>query len=68
MNDVTTMKNDYPGVTENQLNAIAVSMDDTIREHLHSELAPCAPGVFLTAYLERDPAFPIEQFNTGGRA
>ena len=68
MNDVTTMKNDYPELTEDQLSAIAVSMDDTIREHLHAELAPCTPGTFLTAYLERDPAFPVHQFNTGGRA
>ena len=66
MNDVETMRNDYPGLTEDKLAAIAVSMDDVIREHLHAELAPCTPGVFLTAYLERDPAFPIDQFSTGG--
>ena len=58
--------NDYPELTADQLSAIAVSMNDEIREQLHAEIAPCSPGTFLTAYLERDPAFPIDQFSTGG--
>ncbi len=59
------MQNDYPNLTIAQLEAIAVVMDDEIRERIHSEIAPCEPGEFLTAYLAADPEFPIHQFSTG---
>lgn len=55
-------RNDYPGLTADMLAAIANIMDDAIREDLHSRMAPCEPGAFLTAYMERDPAFPLYQF------
>ncbi len=48
--------NDYPELTESKLNEIAGLMDDSIREEIHSDLAPCHPGEFLTAYADRDPA------------
>lgn len=58
------MSNEYTNLSETQLAAIAELMDDEIRERLHSELSPCAPGEFLTAYLSADPDFPIHQFET----
>lgn len=61
-------RNDYPNLTIDQLDAIAIVMDDETREQLHADLAPCAPGVFLTAYLARHPDFPIHQFATKGPA
>lgn len=60
------MQNDYPNLTDLQLAAIAVSMDDDIREDTHGDLAPCHPGEFLTEYLRRDPGFPIHQFDVRG--
>lgn len=59
------MTNDFPHLTEAQLDAIAGCMIDEIRENLHDEMAPCEPGEFLTAYLTADPEFPIHQFATG---
>ncbi len=58
------MENRFPDLTQEDLDAIAVVMDDDIREEVHSEVAPCHPGEFLTAYLDRDPGFPIYQFRT----
>lgn len=58
------MTNEYPNLTKDLLDAIAVIMDDDIREEVHNSMAPCHPGEFLTAYLERDPEFPINQFKT----
>jgi hypothetical protein len=58
------MINEYPDLTSAMLDAIAVCMDDAIRDRLHGDLAPCEPGVFLTAYLAADPGFPIHQFRT----
>jgi hypothetical protein len=40
-------------VTEERLQALAQHMDDEIREELHLKLAPCAPGQFWAAYVER---------------
>ena len=57
--------NDYPDLTEQQLEAMAAVMDDSIRESVHSEIAPCLPGEFLTEYLSRDIDFPVIQFATG---
>lgn len=39
------------------LDAIAIYMDDDIRETVHAELAPCTPDEFLTRYVELDPDF-----------
>jgi hypothetical protein len=40
-------------VTEDRLDALAQVMDDTIREELHMELAPCSPFEFFRAYVEK---------------
>lgn len=37
--------------------AIALYMDDTLREQVHAELVPCSPKEFLARYLELDPSF-----------
>ena len=58
------MRNDYPNLTADMLAAIAINMDDGIREAIHAEIAPCEPGEFLTAYLQLQPDFPINQFRT----
>lgn len=34
-------------------------MDDTLREQVHRELAPCTPDEFISRYLELDPEFEI---------
>lgn len=39
------------------LSAIAVYMDDEIRERVHYELAPCEPEEFLARYCELDMDF-----------
>lgn len=58
------MQNDYPKLGFKQLEFIAHHMDDELCEVLHIQIAPCHPGEFLTAYLDRDPDFPVEQFDT----
>lgn len=57
-------EDDYPKLTQDMLDAIAMHMDDAILEELHSTMSPCTPGEFLTAYLSKDPEFPIYQFQT----
>ena len=59
-------RNDYPNLSQASIDAIAIVMDDEIREALHSELAPCHPGEFLTAYLMRDPSLAdvLDQYQT----
>lgn len=42
---------------QSTLDAIAIYMDDDIRETVHAELAPCTPDEFLTRYVELDPGF-----------
>lgn len=44
-------------LNDNDLEAIAVYMNDEIREELHNRLAPCTNETFLTEYVKRDPAF-----------
>lgn len=44
-------------INQKTMDAIAVYMDDAIREKVHFELAPCEPEVFLQRYLELDPDF-----------
>lgn len=39
------------------LNAIAMYMNEDIREDLHFRLAPCEPKVFLQEYCKRDTEF-----------
>ena len=36
---------------QSTLDAIAIYMDDDIRETVHAELAPCTPDEFLTRYV-----------------
>ena len=49
-------KNRFPNLTRAQLDAIAPAMSYDIRDDIHIVLAPCSPGEFLTAYLDRDPS------------
>ena len=42
---------------QSTLDAIAMYMDDDIRETVHAELAPCTPDEFLIRYVELDPDF-----------
>ena len=51
------MTNNYPTLTQIQLDAIATIMDDDLRESLHGTPGLDIPGAFLTAYIERDPSF-----------
>lgn len=44
-------------ITDDDMFNIASYMDDEIREDLHSQLAPCSPETFISAYLEKDPDF-----------
>ncbi|MBD5469112.1 MAG: hypothetical protein HDR21_13300 [Lachnospiraceae bacterium] len=44
-------------LTQDLMNTIAGYMDDEKREALHVKLAPCAPEIFLKAYVEVDPEF-----------
>ena len=44
-------------LTIDELNVIAMYMDNDIREQVHFELTPCMPYEFLTRYLELDNNF-----------
>lgn len=55
MNVGSNYKNDFPALSQQNLDAIAVIMDDEIREELHGRMCGCLPGEFLTAYIELDP-------------
>lgn len=44
-------------ISQNLMDAIAVYMDDDIREAVHFDFAPCSPGKFLAEYIRRDPSF-----------
>lgn len=51
---------------QNIMDAIALYMDDDIREQVHAELAPCTNDQFLSRYLELDPGFEdllVSEFN-----
>ena len=41
----------------NLMDAIAVYMDDELREQAHREMAPCRPEEFLKRYCELYPDF-----------
>ena len=44
-------------ISQNMMDAIAVYMNDDIRESVHFDLAPCNPEEFLAEYIRRDPSF-----------
>lgn len=44
-------------VTNEEMNDIALYMDDGLREAIHSELAPCTNEEFIIAYCNANPAF-----------
>lgn len=44
-------------ISSDLMDAIAVYMDDDIREAVHYDLVPCSPEEFLTEYIQRDPSF-----------
>lgn len=48
-----TFERDITGLTEAELDAYAMLMDDDLREALHADLAPCTPEAFLAAYADR---------------
>lgn len=50
-------------VSQEELQIIAMYMDDNIREQVHFELAPCKPYDFLKRYCELDKNF-IEVLNS----
>lgn len=50
--------NEHP-ITQEDMDIIAIYMDDDTREAVHLDLAPCSPEEFLREYLERDPDFII---------
>ena len=52
-----TRYNAHYTLDQSTLDAIAMYMDDDIRETVHAELAPCTPDEFLTRYVELDPDF-----------
>jgi hypothetical protein len=39
--------------------ALVNLMDDTIREQLHSEIAPCSNQEFINAYVKEDQDFAL---------
>ena len=59
------MNNNHPQLTQGLLDAIAMYMDDDIRDELHSAADWQHPGEFLTAYMAADPDFPLDQFLDG---
>lgn len=67
------MENNFPELTQDQLDLIAILMDDETREIVHIHCAPCHPGEFLSKYLDLaermgvyDAQKLIDQFETGG--
>jgi hypothetical protein len=44
-------------VEDKTMEAIAVLMDNDIREKVHFEIAPCSNEEFLKRYCELDPQF-----------
>lgn len=44
-------------VNDSTMEAIAVLMNDEVREYLNYKLAPCSNELFLKEYVKRDPAF-----------
>ena len=51
------MKKSVKDVTNDEMNDIALYMDDSIREAIHSELAPCTNEEFIIAYCNTEPTF-----------
>ena len=53
-------------VTNEEMNDMALYMNDDLREAIHRELAPCTNEEFIIAYCNANPAFEIclsELFN-----
>ena len=46
-------------VTNEEMNDIALYMNDELRETIHCELAPCTNEEFIIAYCNENPAFEI---------
>ena len=44
-------------ISDETMEAIAIYMDDEIRERLNFEMAPCSNEEFINAYLDQDPDF-----------
>jgi hypothetical protein len=44
-------------IKDKTMDAIAVLMDEEIREKVHFEIAPCSNEEFLKRYCELDPQF-----------
>lgn len=46
-------------VTNEEMNDMALYMNDDLREAIHRELAPCTNEEFIIAYCNANPAFEI---------
>lgn len=62
------MNNNYPHLTQSQIDIISTIMDDEVREMLHGKPGLDTPGAFLTAYIEADASIldVLDQYDTGG--
>ena len=67
---MTNLQNNYPLLSQDNLDAIAQIMSDDMRDAVHTDLGDCHPGEFLTAYVDRDESFVevLKQFNTGAQS
>lgn len=54
---VTLTRTSQVEITQEEIDILAVYMDNDVRERVHSELAPCTPTEFLKRYLIYEPDF-----------
>ena len=54
---VTLTRTSQVEITQEEIDILAVYMDNDVRERVHSELAPCTPTEFLKRYLIYKPDF-----------
>ena len=54
---VTLTRTSQVEITQEEIDILAVYMDNDVRERVHSELALCTPTEFLKRYLIYEPDF-----------
>ena len=54
---VTLTRTSQVEITQEEIEILAMYMDNDVRERVHSELAPCTPTEFLKRYLIYEPGF-----------
>jgi len=54
---VTLTRTSQVEITQEEIDTLAVYMDNDVRERVHAELAPCTPTEFLKRYLIYEPGF-----------